>query len=963
MRAAAALPESTDTGHRAARVVSGRAEALLTVTGLVPADMPVAAGQQVITAADIEAEAARRGIDTTLPDALPPTPHAARYIALATRAGAALIPLAAGHKAALAKGWPKSPGMTADAATDHLARGGNLGVNLIASRLIVLDAEDALASAAVVAAGFTPTVQPAKAAWAASKKRGGSHTWLRVPADLDATKIRSDRIGLVLANGGTIDVLAGARYAVAPGSRLDAAPGFEYTVMGGGALDPEGDGAVPDAPAWLFESAAPCPTGIEALHGVLAPETPYERMERSAASEELTAKIDAISWEDWLAGDSRLTPTGVYDGRCGCPEYYFNGADNNRSATLHEGCELGHGAHIWSGTMRRILGLAGEHFSRLDIAAALAGPGVHRRDVAARVGIELRSANAPVGFASVVDLLEASGGDVDPALRASAEAVDARDAQRRLSVMASMRPLQGETRFTGAAVGADPNYNPFADNNSARPEAGAIPESVERSGVPKVELAPTRVPMARIQGSMPPRDAPLAVARELTRLLWTDTAGRLTLRRWRGDWIVHTGQRWAVVDAATLRQAAYLSLESATLTADVPGEDPERWNPTPRRVDAILDALGALVLQPAEVEPADGHGRAAVINGILDVRNRALTPHTPEFFSFTCLPYAFNPDAGEPVEWLKFLRSLWPDDVEPIALIQEWLGYIVSGETGRQKGLLLIGPPRSGKGTILWLIMMLVGAANAAGPTLASLCQQFGMAPLIGKSVANVGDARLGSSTSTTVLVERILSLIGEDEQQVDRKYRDPWTGKLRARLTIASNELPRFVDASAAVISRLLIAEMTNSFLGREDEHLKDRLAAELPAILNWALDGLDRLNANGKFTRPAASADTEQELEDLASPTKAFLRDECTIGAGKSAVKVDMYRRWENWCLSHGHQAGSQAWFARNLKACGISGGKESTGERRPLYLGVELKSAPSATAGAPGLMGNLTVVRAAG
>lgn len=436
--------------------------------------------------------------------AMPLNPEVDAFAAVARMdaLGVHLMPLKPGVKAPLAKGWPIAPAYSAEEAQAYVRRGGNLGVNLIASRLIVLDAEDALATAAVAAAGFRPTVYPAKSQAPANpnpakNKRGGSHTWLRVPADLDPAKIRSDRMGLILVNGGKIDVLANARYAVAPPSRLDEAPGYFYAPVAGGLADPSAPLTdIPEAPRWLFDRPEPgqpdAPPSLISLHGILAPETPYERMERSAASEELTAKIDAISWEDWLAGDARLTPTGVYDGRCGCPEYYFNGADNNRSATLHEGCELGHGAHVWSGTMRRILGLAGEHFSRLDIAAALAGPGVHRRDVAARVGIELRSPNAPVGFASVVELLESGGGDVDPELRASAEAVDARDAQRRLSVMASMQQLQGETRFTGAAVGADPNYNPFAgvgkdEGAKGDAEGGNVNESVVVPGLPSVD--------------------------------------------------------------------------------------------------------------------------------------------------------------------------------------------------------------------------------------------------------------------------------------------------------------------------------------------------------------------------------------------------------------------------------------------------------------------------------------------
>ena len=101
--------------------------------------------------------------------------------------------------------------------------------------------------------------------------------------------------------------------------------------------------------------------------------------------------------------------------------------------------------------------------------------------------------------------------------------------------------------------------------------------------------------------------------------------------------------------------------------------------------------------------------------------------------------------------------------------------------------------------------------------------------------------------------MERLLSITGEDMLTVDRKYREPWSGKLPTRFVILTNELPKFRDSSGAISNRMLILQMTESFLGREDHTLDRRLAAELSGILLWALEGLDRLMRNGRFTVPA--------------------------------------------------------------------------------------------------------------
>jgi putative DNA primase/helicase len=151
----------------------------------------------------------------------------------------------------------------------------------------------------------------------------------------------------------------------------------------------------------------------------------------------------------------------------------------------------------------------------------------------------------------------------------------------------------------------------------------------------------------------------------------------------------------------------------------------------------------------------------------------------------------------------------------------------------------------------------------------------------------------------------------------VDRKYREPWSGKLPTRFVILSNELPKFRDSSGAIANRLLILQMTKSFLGREDQTLDDRLAAELPGILMWARVGLDRLVRNGRFTVPGASADAANLMMDLASPMSAFIRDRCVRDIGATVELDVLYLAWKGWAEENGHMAGAKSTFGRDLRA----------------------------------------------
>jgi P4 family phage/plasmid primase-like protien len=364
-------------------VVDVAVRVLLQYAGLQPGEVPGTG--RLVTVAEAEAEVARRGIAVAIPEKLPaPTAEeAAGFVAGALRLGAHLLPLRAGRKEAIEARWPTQPAMSPEAAAAHLVAGGNLGINLGASRMIALDGEQALATDALIEAGFVPATVTAKAQDPTSPKFGGAHVLLAAPEGIDVSKLRVE-LGVKLG-GGTLDALTGAHYVVAPGSRIDEAPGYQYRFAADG---PMVDPAVwRTAPAWLLDPAEAAPTpGVEPLRGVFAPRVRRERIPNPNA-DELTAAIDSIPWSEWLAGAEARVPIIGEDGGCGCDVFHFAGAETLRSGILHDGCEFGYGAHAFSGTLQAAWGR--EHGSRLQFAAWVRG--VSERELAAQFGIQLHT--------------------------------------------------------------------------------------------------------------------------------------------------------------------------------------------------------------------------------------------------------------------------------------------------------------------------------------------------------------------------------------------------------------------------------------------------------------------------------------------------------------------------------------------------------------------------------------------
>ncbi len=319
---------------------------------------------------------------------------------------------------------------------------------------------------------------------------------------------------------------------------------------------------------------------------------------------------------------------------------------------------------------------------------------------------------------------------------------------------------------------------------------------------------------------------------------------------------------------------------------------------------------------------------------------RVLAP-TPALFTTNALEFDYDPNPEPPERWIKFLEQLFGDDLESTELLQEWMGYCLTADTSQQKMLLLVGPRRSGKGTIGRILTQVIGAGNVVGPTTSSLAGTFGLQPLIGKSLAIVSDARFGGDHVGTV-VERLLCISGEDTLTIDRKFLGSVSMKLPTRFMFLTNELPRLNDASTALAGRFLVLRLNTSFYGHEDVTLTEQLFAELPGILLWAIEGWKRLHQRGRFVQPESGADAIRDMEDLASPVGAFIRDQCIIGVGHRAWVDDLYGAWKEWCVHDGRNAFStkQA-FGRDLMAVvpGLVRRRATGGV--PFYEGIGLRT----------------------
>jgi P4 family phage/plasmid primase-like protien len=429
-----------------------------------------------------------------------------------------------------------------------------------------------------------------------------------------------------------------------------------------------------------------------------------------------------------------------------------------------------------------------------------------------------------------------------------------------------------------------------------------------------------------------------------------------TVRKRNGVWYEWNGRKYKeVCEDESIRGPLYQFLDGKSYKKyDAKGGcSLAEYETTRTKINDILDAMNMSCPVPDDA-PCWLNGRIdpeasdliSFENGVLDVRahlrgGTRLIPATPHLFATTAMPYEFDSKAQCP-EWSAYLNSVFSSDLERIALAQEWLGYCMVPDTSMEKMMMLVGRPGSGKSTFLDILQTVIGRDQCYSTTFKDLCGDHGTAPLVNKLAFILADAHVPRNVDATQALERIKSITGQDRVPINRKFCHQVDCKLTGRFTIAVNELPELPDHSRSLERRLLLLYFPESFEGREDRGLKDRLPLEAPGIAVWALEGLRRLRARGRFTQPASSVPVIDEFRRSLTPVAEFMDECCMEGPQHWVLKRQVYDAWSMWAKERGLRPGIQSRFGQRILAQNptITSARRSLGgKQKSVYSGIQL------------------------
>jgi putative DNA primase/helicase len=318
-----------------------------------------------------------------------------------------------------------------------------------------------------------------------------------------------------------------------------------------------------------------------------------------------------------------------------------------------------------------------------------------------------------------------------------------------------------------------------------------------------------------------------------------------------------------------------------------------------------------------------------------------MTKPTPRFFSLAALPYPWNNSASCET-WVRFLSEIFPNDTEKVLLLQEWFGYNMVADTSYEKLMFFVGRPGAGKGTVLEALRAVLGSNQVASTSFDSLVSDFGLHPLCGKLSAILPDASISRRGDPAKALQVLKEISGRDGVGINRKNKEFLSDhKLSCRFTISVNAMPDLPDHERALDRRLLLLHFGESFTGREDTTLKERITTEAPGIAVWALQGLLRLRQKG-FTAVQSSGPVVEDFRRQSSPITEFGEECCDFATANCVASMMVYDAYARWAKDQGTQAGTHLRFSQRFLMLNPGVRKErvqANGKQVRGYIGVKL------------------------
>lgn len=304
----------------------------------------------------------------------------------------------------------------------------------------------------------------------------------------------------------------------------------------------------------------------------------------------------------------------------------------------------------------------------------------------------------------------------------------------------------------------------------------------------------------------------------------------------------------------------------------------------------------------------------AVENGILNIKTKELNKFSPKYKFFNKIPVVYNPDK-KCDKVIAFLNDVIKDPSD-IFTLQELFGYLLYRRYEIEKAFMFTGSGRNGKSKTIELMKRFIGEKNCANIPIQSLDKdQFAMGELFNKL------ANLSADISKTALDEtgKFKSLIGRDLVSASRKFLTMVHFQNYAKMIFSANELPVTYDITPAFFMRWVIVDFPWVFVSKREYEKADEVSRltmktanpsiiqeitspdEMSGLLNWALEGLERLLQKGDFSYGLSNVEVKNMWLRKSSSIHAFIMDKVLRKFDSKIPKQEFLEAYLDYCSLH--------------------------------------------------------------
>lgn len=291
-------------------------------------------------------------------------------------------------------------------------------------------------------------------------------------------------------------------------------------------------------------------------------------------------------------------------------------------------------------------------------------------------------------------------------------------------------------------------------------------------------------------------------------------------------------------------------------------------------------------------EPEDEPIYAPLKNGVFELVEWKLHPHSPDQVTFTYIKAKYAPKAECPI-FEGYLNRVTGGDPQLMERFWMVIGYLLIYPARGKFFIFMKGVGNSGKSVLGSFIRSLYPKESISSIRLKNLTNQFGMASLA-TSVINF-DMDMSNSKIDNEAASRLKQITGGDSMNIPRKYRDDALLERRIKFVFSSNH-PLIIDGEDEALMKRIVYLPFNYAIpdNQQDPDLGDKIWAERDAIVTKALYYAQKLVQRNYIFPEIPYVDSAKY-----SPVKRFVQEICdTSNINAEVALSDLYEAYLDFC-----------------------------------------------------------------